>query len=133
MKKSIIILCTFMLCSISSFIYAYNTNQHTSCLSERWKIFGSTLTYGLYYDSESIEKENYFNPFQDKIISFWVTKHYDYTNDYLSHSTFKTKYEFNLDKRTYKILSAQKKVERHIEPDSTEEFIYKKAKSLYSE
>ena len=133
MKKIVTILLTLILSTNLSYVSAYYPYEHFSCLSERWKIFAEYSSSGHYYDSESIEKENKYNPFQDKIIRLWVAEHYERTYYYSSHSTDKIKYEFNLDKKTYKRLNAKTIIEKHIAPDSKQEVIYKMACNLFDD
>lgn len=103
------------------------------CLSgNRWVSFDEDISlkgtncWFVYYDNETIIRQNKFNPFSDKILILWVKFDvFPEVNSYME------RYEINLDKKTFKILNRNKIKERHIEPESFADAIYKQAKRLY--
>lgn len=132
MKKILTSLSLFILLIISfstSIGYCYYPYyKHEKCFTARWNYFTQNNSYGYYYDTESIEKENRFLPFQDRIIKVWIARH---INLYYGCDTYKKQYELNIDKKTYKVLNSKNPAEKPIEPDSVEEKFLDIAINLY--
>lgn len=87
---------------------------------------------GVYYDADTVERENRFIPFADRKIKIWVAVHWRAHHYYGKHYTEKARYEINLDEKTYRRLAPQEYAKAlPIEPDSMQEFLFNKSKKLF--
>lgn len=54
-----------------------NAEEHIECVSSRWALSAAVNSQKcLFYDTQTIEKKNKYNPFEDKIIKLWLKEHW---------------------------------------------------------
>lgn len=127
-----LLFCNAPIARCDDFIAAVFFQKHKHCVPERWVAAGSNLQYDFlyYYDSQTVEIKNKYNPFGDKIVILWGLNHWTGHQNTLV-GTHIHNYEINIDKRTYKMLDIKKPTVHNIRPESIEEALWKVAKTLY--
>lgn len=116
----------------------FNNNQKSYVLSDnRWAKVQDYASYVIFYDKNTIERENKYNPFGDRIITLWIADcfkdyhRFDYSSSKtLGHPSIE-RISFNLDKRQYKYVQNPKSRFLDVQPNSSMETILEAIKWLY--
>lgn len=134
-KICLLLLCIFAYTSFANanVFDKYNFISHKQCVSERWGFICCEGPYRWYYDKETVECRNKYNPFGDKIVELWMLRHSQSHAGVYDKNSRKINYQINLDDMTYKVLGDNDSKIQAIVPESYIEKLIPILKKIYEE